>query len=282
MDRTMYNALLGQYSVQDLVLDGGGGWDRSVHCVLPRLEVRGRTVQATPSPTSPVEPQFVEAGTKLFIRSGTYTDADVPDYEPYFDGGTVTVPEQMIAVPGTDYYDSLDALTGSGKHRFYKITLDGVTQHKKFTELHNTNPADVFVVTMGNIHGSGDTPSALGSVTAMVCNYFPYDNSWYGNKVGAFQYGNWAYGLVAKFPYALFGVAKGEKTNDELIALANTWLEERYEAGEPLYYYYVVAEDEPFSTAPSGRLIQPRGTCNIVQSGTGADAVIVVQCVRHW
>ena len=405
MDRVTYSALLGQYSVQDLVLDGGVGWDRSVHCVLPRLEVRGGTVQETPSPTSPVEPQFVEAGTKLFVRSGnlldistalygkrlygngntipimpttdepssvtfraeipagkpytltinnaasklrrmvandennlslqgwnwysfsqeqgptiqftppegtaylwfeiekkdgsqmlpedvavaaprfvpgTYTDADVPAYEPYFDGGTVTVPEQMIAVPGTDYYDSLDALTGSGKHRFYKITLDGVTQHKKFTELHNTNPADVFVVTMGNIHGSGDTPSALNSVTAMVCNYFPYDNSWYGNKVGAFQYGNGTYGLVAKFPYALFGVAKGEKTNDELIALANTWLAERYEAGEPLYYYYVMAEDEPFSTAPSGRLIQPRGTCNIVQSGTGADAAAAVQCVRHW
>ena len=39
--------------------------------------------------------------------------------------------------------------------------------------------------------------------------------------------------------------------------------------------------DEPVSTAPSGRLIQPRGTCNIVQSGTGADAAAAVRCVRR-
>lgn len=92
MDRVTYSALLGQYSVQDLVLDGSVGWDRSVHCVLPRLEVRGGTVQATPSPTAPVEPQFVEAGTKLFIRSGNLLDISTALYGKRLYGNGNTIP----------------------------------------------------------------------------------------------------------------------------------------------------------------------------------------------
>lgn len=411
MNRSTFNGMLGQYAVQELTGEGHVSWENGAHCVIPKVEIRGKAVQdGTPSPDNPIDPIFSEETTvavrgknlldvttvqlgkslygtinktcpfsnsaacavmcarsitegtaytlsinneytkidRMFIADaqnvavisynwyafasergplinftaerhpeavstepithiwfcikkkdgteityedviaaeprivrGTYTAETMPAYEPYFDGGTATCPETLLAIPDTEYYDTWNPQTGEGQHRFYKITLDGVTDRKKFRTVHNVVAADVFCVSMENIHGNQNiTPTALAKSFAVVCNYFPFEKGYYENRIGAFNHDNRYYGLVAKFPYSLFGIAKGEKTNDELVDLVNAWCAEKYEAGVPLYYYYVMGKPEEFRVAPHP-LIQPHGAGNIIQTAGTVDTPITVKCVTH-
>lgn len=205
----------------------------------------------------------------------------IEEHTPYFDGGTAVAPE-LLAIPGTEYMDKWNPQTGRGVRRLHKFVMDG-TYKRNFETVHNTQPADVFVVSAGIVNGQTGSGSPLGltDTTEVLCNYFPYEDGYYYNRVAAFRNHNRYYGLVVKFPYSMFGITKREKTNEELLALVNAWLVEKNAEGNPLYYYYVMETPEEFQTEPQP-LIQPKGTGQIIQTGGNADnCPITVKCVTH-
>lgn len=247
MNRSTFNGMLGQYAVQELTGEGHVSWENGAHCVIPKVEIRGKAVQdGTPSPDNPIDPIFSEETTvavrgknlldvttvqlgkslygannktcsfsnsaacavmcarsitegtaytlsinneytkidRMFIADaqnvavisynwyafasergplinftaerhpeavstepithiwfcikkkdgteityedviaaeprivrGTYTAETMPAYEPYFDGGTATCPETLLAIPDTEYYDTWNPQTGEGIRR---------------------------------------------------------------------------------------------------------------------------------------------------------------------
>lgn len=61
MNRSTFNAMLGQYAVQELTGEGHVSWENGAHCVIPKVEIRGKAVQdGTPSPDNPIDPVFAE------------------------------------------------------------------------------------------------------------------------------------------------------------------------------------------------------------------------------
>lgn len=263
MNRATFDAMLAQYTTPTVTGEGAVSWDKGAHCVIPEVQISGKCVQdGTPTPDAPIMPVFSD---------GTTVECS----------GSIAVAPRLLAVSDA-YCDTWNPQTGKGQHRFYKITLDGVTGRKKFRSVHNVEAADVFCVSMENIHGDQNiTPHALASAFAVVCNYFPFEMGYYANRIGAFNHGNPYYGLDAKFPYSLFGISKGEKTNNELVDLVNAWCSEKYEAGVPLYYYYVMEKPEEFRVAPQP-LIQPHGAGNIIQiGGTVDNCPIIARPVTH-
>lgn len=222
------------------------------------------------------KPEHWDANVKVWLVKGEATP-----YEPYFDGGTATAPE-LLAIPGTEYRDEWNPQTGRGVRRLHKFVMDG-TDKRNFKEVHNTQPADVFVVWTGLVNGQTGSGSPLGltDTTEVLCNYFPYESGYFYNRVAAFRNHNRYYGLVAKFPYSMFGITKGEKTDEELLALVNAWLVEKNAEGNPLYYYYVMETPEEFQTEPQP-LIQPKGTGQLIQTGGSLDGCPVsAKAVTH-
>ena len=230
---------------------------------------------------SPNEPSLTVGETVTLHNIQLELGTTATPYTTYFDGGTATAPE-LLAIPGTEYRDEWNPQTGRGVRRLHKFVMDG-TDHRCFAGVHNTIPTDVFVVGT-NIVLSPSTsgePYGLTDVNYVVCNYFPCVLSYYNNNVGAFRHANKYYGLVAKFPYSMFGITKGEKTDEELLALVNAWLVEKNAEGNPLYYYYVMETPEEFQTEPQP-LIQPKGTGQIIQTGGSLDGCPVsAKVVTH-
>ena len=206
-------------------------------------------------------------------------DDAVHVYTPYYDGGQAQVPE-LWAIPGTDYRDEWDPQMGRGVRRVAENTLDGITEGKKFVAVHNVTPADVFVVQQKEMYpppglsGMNDDPN-------MLSNYFGYGTGYYTNSVGAFKQTVATWGIVCRLPYSMFGIEKGEKTNDELLALANNWLAEKAAEGTPLTWWYALGTPQPFYSPPA-RLTQPTGYGQIIQiSGDIPDCPIAARYLKH-
>ena len=66
--------MLGQYAVQELTGEGHVSWENGAHCVIPKVEIRGKAVQdGTPSPDNPIDPIFSEE-TTVAVRGKNLLD----------------------------------------------------------------------------------------------------------------------------------------------------------------------------------------------------------------
>lgn len=147
-----------------------------------------------------------------------------------------------IYFDGTDYWcaDTYEPSKGRYIQRIREVVMTGTAPYN--VNYYYNQLTKTFLVTN---YFSALTSSANDLSAASygpLCNYAATDigTIFYGDYEHIGNFGNHGITFCVRYPYDYWGIARDEKTGDELIALVNALLKERYEAGVPYILRYVL------------------------------------------
>lgn len=189
------------------------------------------------------------------LLKGTYTLEELPEGEPYFDGGEATAP--VLYAIG-DYKDEWDAQTGKGIRRIAKVTLTGsesyvIQDNKVNTFRYSINP-----------DGMINTPYQNNAFA--LCSHLPTDVS----------DGDVEHCCGRNNSFHLF-VSKNRLQGTTI----DKWIKAQYDSGTPVTIWYVLNEPVPFQTNPQ-RLTCPTGYGQLIQTaGDVPNAPLEVKYLAH-
>ena len=175
------------------------------------------TVTATQDGYLAFSANFVTTGSCIDwsvsqIVKGSYTVATMPEYEPYYNGGSATA--EMLLKVG-DYQDVQSVLDGEVTRNIGVKVLDGTENWQNLSSYINISKADL---------GSNSTVMPSNS-TNIICSHFE-------TKTGTFTDGIGIGGSYVNFKYdSLFTTLTQWKQ----------WLSDQYNAGQPVIIVYPLA-----------------------------------------
>lgn len=177
--------------------------------------------------------------------------AEKTDYEPYYNGGSVTAPS-LYGIG--DAQDEWDAITGNGVRRIKKKVFDGTENWELPTVLINGYSSY-------RIKNILEVPKKT-----ILCNWFLYYDENYSinpkNKI-----------VSHSDTTQLIFVVENSIADSQNQTSFEEWkslLAQKYEEGNPLVIYYFASDDELFETTPAGQISMPDGYAQFLHTGDGA------------
>lgn len=147
-----------------------------------------------------------------------------------------------IYFDGTDYWcaDTYEPSKGRHIQRIREVVMTGTAPYNVnhcYNQLTKTflvyNYHSALTINANDLSAASYGP---------LCNYAAADTGtiFYGDYEHIGKFGNNGITFCVRYPFDYWGIASGEKTDAELIALVNALLKERYEAGVPYILRYVL------------------------------------------
>lgn len=196
------------------------------------------------------------SGVPLTLKNLRITRGEVDaEYEPSVCGGNANIPS-LLAIPGTDYADSWDAISGNGIRRIEKIVFSG---------------DEVWTLTSPGISTASYTNlipnwTDLYNSPPIACSHFP--------TLSAVEAQSYPLGISSWA--GIFQFSFGNSASYS-VDTWKQWLKDQAAAGTPLTVWYVTGNEVPFSTEPVS-LTQRQGyACVSITGDEGVDCGISVE-----
>ncbi len=189
---------------------------------------------------------------KCGLFKGTLT---LDDFEDYFDGGTIVVPEALHSAK--NMFNVWDVSGGRVIHNVEELIVDGKNVYVQGIYLTYSYPFGYLKV--------GIKPGA--SILDIISTHF---------VTGAAQKANHIYQTESgRYPYLFF-----EDTNITTAEEANAWFQSQYAAHTPVRIIRSIAEPFASNTEPQ-KLISPKGFGQIIEIGETLGARIEATYISH-